>query len=96
MSESNNPSEIFEGPNSSLKKTFEDVTTPSWEASLEHWIKTQHGTAGWQMKLENLIRDLLDRQREEDFKLMQKHWEEHGGSSLLSFVGEYQSLLAKK
>lgn len=34
-------------------------TQNNWEQRLEHWIKTQHGTAGWQIKLENLIRDEL-------------------------------------
>lgn len=26
-----------------------------WSAELEQWIKTQHGSAGWQMKLRNFI-----------------------------------------
>lgn len=31
----------------------------NWGERLGHWIKTQHGTAGWQMKLENLMRNEL-------------------------------------
>jgi hypothetical protein len=33
---------------------------------LENWIKTQHGTAGWEQKLENLISTLLKEQKEEE------------------------------
>lgn len=33
-----------------------------WREELENWIKTQHGSAGWQQKLENLIESLLDDQ----------------------------------
>ena len=27
----------------------------NWIKALEEWIKTQHGSAGWEMKLENFI-----------------------------------------
>lgn len=31
----------------------------NWKQQLTHWIETQHGTAGWEMKLENFISSLL-------------------------------------
>ena len=36
-----------------------------WKEQLEHWIKTQHSTAGWQIKLENFIEKTLSHQNEE-------------------------------
>lgn len=30
-------------------------TTASWRDELKDWIKNQHGTAGWEQKLENFI-----------------------------------------
>lgn len=34
---------------------------PSWQTELQDWIKNQHGSAGWEQKLEAFIQDLLDR-----------------------------------
>lgn len=31
------------------------MTKDNWIKALEEWIKTQHGSAGWEMKLENFI-----------------------------------------
>jgi hypothetical protein len=29
------------------------------KARVQHWIKAQHGTAGWEIKLENLVADMV-------------------------------------
>lgn len=36
-------------------------TTRWWEVELQQWINTQHGTAGWEQKLENLIEHIVDK-----------------------------------
>ena len=37
----------------------------NWKEEFDEWIKNQHGTAGWEMKLENFIQKLLDQRTEE-------------------------------
>lgn len=41
----------------------------TWQTKLQDWIKNQHGSAGWEQKLEAFIQDLLDRKAEEIRKL---------------------------
>jgi hypothetical protein len=35
-----------------------------WRNRLETFLKEQHGTAGWEMKLENFVSSLLSEQQE--------------------------------
>lgn len=37
----------------------------SWQEDLQEWINNQHGTAGWEQKLENFIQSILDRKAKE-------------------------------
>lgn len=37
----------------------------TWQTGLQDWIKNQHGSAGWEQKLEAFIQDLLDRKVKE-------------------------------
>ena len=45
-----------EPTNSEVVAGDTNVTHSDWEKQLVDWINTQHGTAGWQYKLENFIR----------------------------------------
>ena len=35
-------------------------TTNDWQEQLHDWLATQHGTAGWELKLEALIKNIRD------------------------------------
>jgi len=35
----------------------------TWQKELKEFLETQHGTAGWEQKLENFIEKLLRRER---------------------------------
>lgn len=39
-----------------------------WRLELRDWARTQGGTAGWEIKLENLVEELLEKQRKESVK----------------------------
>ena len=39
--------------------------THNQKTKLNQWIETQHGSAGWEVKLENLIDAMLEEQRAE-------------------------------
>lgn len=43
-------------------------TQEGWRERLRAWIKKQHGTAGWQVKLENLMEAEIETARREERK----------------------------
>ena len=45
------------------------------EDRLQKWIESQHGTAGWEMKLENFIKQELNKAKQEAYnKGVQDGW----------------------
>lgn len=47
------------------EKETRDERGMTWQTELQDWIKNQHGSAGWEQKLEAFIQDLLDRKARE-------------------------------
>ncbi len=45
----------------------------TWKTELQDWIKNQHGSAGWEQKLEAFIQDLLDQKAREIEGLIEKY-----------------------
>lgn len=48
------------------------TTLENWPEDLKTWLEKQHGTAGWEQKLESFISMLLRLQRERDAEIVGK------------------------
>lgn len=59
----------------------------NWIKALEEWIKTQHGSAGWEMKLENFISQV----EKDAIEKTNKRWE----SELYRIANEWDDELSE-
>lgn len=61
-------------------------TQQSWQERLTGWIETQHGTAGWEQKLEAFISQEIQRAKEESARENEKKLYFEGDELLITRV----------
>lgn len=73
----------------------------SIEDHIDHWIKKQHGSAGWEQKLKNLVRDLIQQalstNNKEWVERIQQTIEKHEDKSdeRFGFAKTFNTMLSK-